>query len=294
MKIRAAALLLLAVLLIPALLILLLAYWRVRAWLYPQSPPIEPQPANSPFKPVNFKTEDGLKITAWYAPPASAEGRVALLLHGYRGNRDQLLEQAEYLLAAGYGALLIDFRNHGDSDGDFTAMGYHEIKDARAAYRYLEQQANVRQIALWGHSMGGAVACMLMSEVEAAALFVDATFTDFPSIVRHGVRARGLPAQPISQLLTALYACLSGSDWSAVRPLEHLAALDRRALVFHGSEDPVIPLAAAEEIAAANPLVRLSVFEGGDHSNLYELDPSRYRREALAYLRDAFAAHSTE
>lgn len=294
MRLRIAALLLIALLLSPAAVILLLAYLRARAWLYPQSPPVKPQSADSPFARVSFETEDGLTITAWHAPPPTVDGRAALLLHGYGGNRDQLLCHAEYLLAAGYGALLIDFRNHGDSDGDFTSMGFHEIKDARAAYRFLEAQANVARIALWGHSMGGAVASMLMSEVEAAGLFVDATFTDFPAIVRNGVRARGLPATPITEILTTLYGFLSGSDWNAVRPLDHLAALDRPALLFHGSEDPVIPLAQAEHIAAASRQARLSVFEGGGHSDLHELDPCRYRREVLAYLRDAFVAPPTE
>ena len=280
--------------LIPAAVIFLLAYLQVRKWLYPQSPPVEPQDAGSPFAVVKFETEDGLKISAWYAPPPRAEGNAVLLLHGHRGNRDQLLVHAQYLVAAGYGALLIDFRNHGDSDGDRTSMGYHEIKDARAAYRYLERHEDVKRIALWGHSMGGAVACMLMSEVDAAALFVDATFTDFSALVRDGVVARGLPASPISEILVWLYGVLSGSDWSALRPLDALANFDKSALLFHGSDDPVIPLAESKRFAAAKASIRLTVFEGGGHSDLYDLDPQRYQSEVLAYLRDSFAALSHE
>ena len=68
-----------------------------------------------------------------------------LLLHGHRGNRDQLLVHAEYLVEAGYGALSIDFRNHGESDGEFTSMGYHELKDARAAFRFLQDQRGSRR-----------------------------------------------------------------------------------------------------------------------------------------------------
>ena len=217
-----------------------------------------------------------------------------LLLHGHRGNRDQLLPHANYLLEAGYGALLIDFRNHGESEGDFTSMGYHEVMDARAAFQFLERQPAVSRIALWGHSMGGAVASLLASEVDAAGLVIDATFADFPSVVRSGVIARGLPPSPITLILTAIYGFLSGSDWNAVRPLDHLAALDKPALLLHGSDDPVIPLTEAERIAAAYPLLRLSIFEGGAHSGLYELDPDRYRREVLSYLREAFGSLASD
>ena len=259
-------------LLLPAALCLALAYLQVRKWLYPQSPPIAPQPAESPFTRVSFKTEDGLTIRAWHAPPSSS-GASALLLHGHRGNRDQLLDHAAYLLDAGYGALLIDFRNHGESDGEFTSMGYHEVKDARAAYRFLQNEAEVDAIAIWGHSMGGAVASQLMSEVDAAGLVIDATFADFPSLVRRGLIARGLPASPIAEFLTTLYGWLSGGDFGAFRPIDRLAEVEKGVLLFHGSDDPVIPLAEAKRIAAANPLIRLSVFEGGAHSDLYELDP---------------------
>lgn len=283
----------LACLLLPTALFLPLAYLQVRKWLYPQSPAIEPQPAESPFSRVSFKSEEGMTIRAWYAPPAST-GETVLLLHGHRGNRDQLLVHAEYLLDAGYGALLIDFRNHGESDGEFTSMGYHEVKDARAAYRFLQNEAEVDAIAIWGHSMGGAVASQLMSEVDAAGLVIDATFADFPSLVRRGLIARGLPGSPITEILTTLYGWLSQSDFSAFRPIDQLARVEKCVLLFHGSDDPVIPLAEAERIAAGNPRIELSVFEGGAHSDLYELEPERYRKEALAYLREAFAARGRE
>lgn len=290
MRIRHLALAMTIGFVFPAALFFFALYLEARKLLYPESPAIEPQPADSPFAKVRFVTADGLTIAAWYAPPPTAAGQAILLLHGHRGNRDQLLPQAEYLLAAGYGALLIDFRHHGESEGQFTSMGCHEIKDARAAYRYLSQQPSVKRIALWGHSMGGAVACQLMSEVDAAGLFVDATFTDFPAVVRHGAVGRGLPASPITEVFTLVCGLLSGGDWNALRPIDQLAAVEKPVLLFHGSEDPAIPVAQAQQIASANPHVRLSIFEGGGHSDLYDLDPDRYRAETLAYLRDAFAA----
>lgn len=88
-----------------------------------------------------------------------------------------------YLLEDGYGLLMFDFRNHGESEGSRTLMGYHEIKDVLAAYRYPSAQDNVQQIIIWGYSVGGAVASHLMSEVEAIGLFIDATFGDFPAMV---------------------------------------------------------------------------------------------------------------
>ncbi len=272
-----------------ALLIFSLTYLDVRRRLQPVSPPIVPLPDEAPFKRVDFYTEDGQRIAAWYAPPATKSGEAVLLLHGHSGNRDQLLPHAAYLLEAGYGTLLIDFRHHGDSSGEISTMGAHEIRDARAAYRFLAGQPGVRAIAVWGHSMGGAVAAQLMREVEAAGLFIDATFADFPSLVRAGVRQRGLPAAGIADLYIWLFSRLSGADMKAHRPIDHLAEVDTPALLFHGDLDPAIPLDHARRIAATNDKIRLSIFAGGGHSDLYELDPARYQREALAYLASAYA-----
>ena len=83
---------------------------------------------------------------------------------------------------------------------------------------------------------------------------------------------------------------MSASDPAALRPVDDLAKVQRPVLLLHGSDDEAIPLSQAHRLAAVGAQVELSVFQGGGHSDLYELDPVRYRREVLAFLRKAFAA----
>jgi len=256
--------------------------FHVSVWLYPQRNQPMTQAQASDFDLITLTSEDGLNLTAWYTP--STNGRAILMFHGHGGNRDQLMSHADYLMDAGYGLLMLDFRNHGGSEGDRTSMGFHEIMDARAAYAYLQEQDDVEQIILWGHSMGGAVASRLMGEVDADGLFIDATFGDFPSIVRAGVVARGFAGTPFTEILTTMYGALSGADWQDVRPIDSLANIDKPMLVFHGTDDPIIPVAEGYRLAEANPNIRLVIFEDGAHSNLYELDPELYQREVMAYL----------
>ena len=272
----------LALLIALTLVVLILSYRQVQQWLYPPRNPIQPQPVDSPFTAVTFQTEDGLTIYGWYAPGES--GQVILMFHGHGGNRDVLLVHADYLLDSGYGLLLVDFRNRGDSDGDLTSMGYNEIKDARSAYNFLMSQDDVEQIVIWGHSMGGAVASRLMSEVDADGLIVDATFTDFPAVVRTGVIARGLPPTPITEILLMMYGVIAGIDWDDVRPIENMASIDKPILLLHGSDDPVIPVDNAYQLAGANPNVNLIVIEGGGHSDLLVIEPEQYLQAILTYL----------
>jgi len=263
-----------------------LCYQEVRPWLYPLRTPAQPLPEDSPFTEVILKTEDDLTIYGWYAP--SETGQVILMLHGLSSNRDHFMAHTDYLFDAGYGILSIDFRNHGDSDGDITSMGVYEIRDARAAYEFLQEQNDIQQIVIMGHSLGGAVASQLMQEVDADGLIIDATFTDFASIVRAGAIARGFRPTPIAEILVKIAGLLSQADWTSVRPIDFLGSIDKPILLLHGSHDLTIPIENAYRLVDANSQIKLVEFENGAHSNLYEVDPDLYKTEVLAYLDSMF------
>jgi pimeloyl-ACP methyl ester carboxylesterase len=267
--------------------VMIISYVQVSCWLYPTQGRPESLPSNALFDKVTLQTEDGLTLTAWYAPPKN--GYTLLMFHGLGGNRTQLAGSSRFLLPEGYGMFLLDFRNHGESEGTQTSMGFHERKDARAAYRYLEQLPETESIVLWGHSMGGAVASVLMAEVDADGLIIDATFSDFPSVVRAGVELRGFPASPFTEILTTLYGALAQADWSQVRPIDSLASVDKPILLLHGTDDPIIPIAEAFRLAEANSNIQLDIFEGGAHGNLFSREPQRYRDLILAYLESVQA-----
>lgn len=259
-----------------------MAYQEVSRWLYPPPLDFRPESVHPSFQDITLQTEDRLTIYGTYIP--SQNGQVILMLHGHSGNRFYLLAHSDYLIEAGYGILSIDFRNHGDSDGDRTSMGLHELKDAHSAYDFLKSQEDIENIIIFGHSMGGAIATRLMVDVDAHGLIIDASFADFPSTVSAGVVKRGFPDRPVTTILLTMYSLLSGADFDMIHPLEHMKQIDTPVLILHGTLDPVIPLDHAYQLAEANPLSQLEIFDGGEHSNLYELDPERYQTAILSYL----------
>jgi len=269
------------------IVVLILSYWQVAIWMYPARVSVSNSPPYPQFELVTFESEDNLNITGWYAPPQN--GYTILIMHGFNANRNQLIHHSEYLLPEGYGILTFDFRNHGTSEGNVTSMGFHELKDARAAYRYLQEQPETDNVILWGHSMGGAIATQLMAEVDATGLFIDATFAEFPSIVRAGTQLRGLPATPVTEIVTTMYAVLTQSNWTQMRPVDKIKDIEKPMLFFHGTNDLIIPISEAYDFVNANPNIQLEVFAGGSHGDLYALEPDRYRKEVLAYLEQITA-----
>ncbi|MEO0564763.1 MAG: hypothetical protein AAF125_21840, partial [Chloroflexota bacterium] len=89
------------------------------------------------YETVQLTTSDGVTLAAWYVPPPVAGGGGVVYAHGIASQKDHWLPEMRVLHNAGYGALMLDFRNHGDSGGDVTTLGALEVTDIQAGYDYL-------------------------------------------------------------------------------------------------------------------------------------------------------------
>src|SRR4051812_21015927 len=122
------------------------------------------QPKGLRFEVVSFLAADGTHLHGWYCPCENARA-VLLYAHGNAGNLSYCARLMKYLQhELRVTALIFDYRGYGRSDGAPTVEGI--LQDARAARKFLAQQAGVKeaQVVLMGRSLGGAVAVMLAGE----------------------------------------------------------------------------------------------------------------------------------
>jgi dienelactone hydrolase len=138
------------------------------------------------------------------APPAAADGRrgCVIIAHGFTGTRDDRLPAfAERFSAAGFVALVFDYRHFGASSGEprqLLDVG-RQHDDYRAAMRFARGLEGVDpdRIALWGSSFsGGHVLALGATEAGVAAIVAQAPFTD-------GIAATKLVPPRTSARLTA-------------------------------------------------------------------------------------------
>jgi len=105
------------------------------------------------YEDVSFPTSDGLTLRGWYVP--GQNGAAIIFAHGGGGNRSGTgqLEQATALAERGFGILLFDQRDHGDSDGAQTSF---TGSDVLAALNYLRNRSDVDpdRIGAIGLSLG--------------------------------------------------------------------------------------------------------------------------------------------
>jgi pimeloyl-ACP methyl ester carboxylesterase len=158
-----------AVLSVGASVFLFFCYFLSRASLRLDRQPVPKTPADygMDFQSVEFTTADAVKIKGWLIPGTSKKQIVMTHVGGltkYGSTRDfksfsklfdeeiEFLKVARYLHGEGYGVLMFDFRNHGESDtspnGGKTAVGLEEYQDVVAAMDYLQSNENTRDAAV--------------------------------------------------------------------------------------------------------------------------------------------------
>ncbi|MEY2569209.1 MAG: uncharacterized protein QOE35_3738 [Actinomycetota bacterium] len=210
-------------------------------------------------------------------PPASATGRHGLVLcHGFpsgpRGaanSAETYPDLADRLAAeAGWVVLSFNFRGTGDSAGDFSIGGW--LADLGAAIDHLFAEQQVDAVWLAGFSTGGALAICAAAEDErvagVATMAAPAAFDEwaddpdrFLAYAREVgvIRSPDFPADK-AKWSRELRETRAASAAGKIPP--------RPMLVVHGSEDDVVPVVDARQLAeAADGAVELRVLTGAGH-----------------------------
>ena len=206
----------------------------------------------------------GLTIRGWYAPgPEGTASPTVILANGiYSCRRDSVtLLPAAMLHRAGFGVLVVDLRNHGDSDVDDgrSALGGKEYADILGAWDWLvEQGHDPRRIGLFGTSLSGASSLIATGEEPAiAATWADSSFADTGVLLGERAVSFGVPSWPwipawLGGAVIPVGRLLGGADIGARTPERALANLAGRPLaIVQGLDDEQVLHHHAADLAAA-------------------------------------------
>ena len=210
-----------------------LTYMRAYFIVHPVRGPILRTPESvgiTDYQAVTFPSADGLKLKGWWVP--SQNGSAIIFIHGHGGNRTNHLEDAALLTAKGYGALLFDLRNSGESEGEANTMGLLEVNDVRgaAAFVLLQPEVDADRIGLLGQSMGGSTVIMATARIpQISAVIAESAFTSLEDNIRTGVeKLAGLPPFPFAPLVVSFGQFEAGVDIRQVRSIDDIASISPR------------------------------------------------------------------
>src|SRR5579884_1255675 len=81
---------------------------------FPERGPKDPQQLGLQVTSVVFHSSDNVELHGWWSP-GQPEMPVIIFLHGLNRSRLEMLERGAEANKRGYGVLLFDLRNHGES-----------------------------------------------------------------------------------------------------------------------------------------------------------------------------------
>jgi len=240
---------------------------------------------------VRFSSADGLQLGGWFIPPDPNGDRAILIyIHGLGSNRSELLDEAVMLASHGYGALLFDLRNHGQSQGRVTTLGYAEVEDVRGALTYLlaRPEVNPECIGLVGASMGGAVAIRAAARLPAVRVVIaQSTFTGLEDNLAEGMHTlTGLPSFPFAPLVVWFGEREAGVSVRQVRPIDDVPRIAPRAILFiHGEQDPIMNVGNSLRLyQAAREPKELYLIPNAGHGGLLDVDPKGFEQRVVSFL----------
>lgn len=199
----------------------------------------------------------------------STAAPVLLYLHGARFNVTGSAHRVRRMQELGFSVLVVDYRGFGKSDGNTPSEALAN-EDARAAWNWLASRYPQRPRYIFGHSLGGAIAIELASQVgDEAGTIVEGTFTSIPDVVS-SMRWGWLPVGP---LITQRF--------DAIKRVPNLGS---PLLVVHGSQDRLVkPELGRKLYEAAREPKAFVLVDGGSHHNTNSIGQAQYR-EAIAEL----------
>ena len=207
----------------------------------------------------------------WHAasPAQDRKAPVMLYLHGARWNVTGSAPRIRRMQELGFSVLAVDYRGFGKSDTT-TPTESLALEDARAAWDWLATRYPDQPRYIFGHSLGGAIAIALASNVtDEAGTIVEGTFTSIPDVFST-MKWGWLP--------------LGGLITQRFDSLKKVAHIGSPLLVVHGEQDQLIKPELGRQLFDAAVMPKAFVLvPGGSHHNTNSVGQAQYR-EALAQL----------
>lgn len=247
--------------------------------------------------PMNFTVPDAaqpgrsIRLTGWWLPAAVPSERCVVLLHGYADAKVGAIAWAPTWHGLGWNVLAIDLRGHGESEGRHSTAGFYERDDLDAVLNALRQErpGATRRLALFGVSLGGAVALATAARrSDLDAVIVESVYADYLTAVRAHGRRLAMPLEWTHPIAFRIAEWVSGARFADVRPVDLIPRVAAPLLLIHSGADSFVSPADQSRLDAAlaqrSAIGERWVIEQAEHTLGLQRDPQAYRDRLAAFL----------
>ena len=195
-------------------------------------------PAPHPTREVLWLDTGQGRVESWFFPPEPGTAvpyPAMLFAHGNGELIDDWPDIVDALAGLGIGILLVEYPGYGRSEGRPSESSVRDTMIRAVDLLASRPDVDRARLVLYGRSLGGGAIGTLLETRSAAAVILQSTFTDVPTLARDHFR---VPSTLIRDRFDTRSA---------------LAGHDSPVLVIHGRRDDLIPYAHGEALAKAAP-----------------------------------------
>ena len=270
------------------LIVVVFSFFLVYANTHPPKYPLylPPSTFKADYEEVSFNSEDSITLKGWLVKPSHPRtlSPAIIICHGVGANRSDFTELAAQLTKRGYFVLQFDFRDHGESGGSRTSLGYLEQKDILAAIDYLKKRKEIdkNRLGIYGFSMGGSSAILAAARTGAfSAVVADSAFTSLRDQAKDAITGfYHLPSFPFLHLAVLGYELYFQTRVDNVSPVSAIARIaPKPILIIAGEGDRMIPADNGRKLfAAAKEPKELWTIPEADHGGTLAAAGGEYEK----------------
>ncbi len=257
------------------------------ARMYPQR--ATPSDFNLTSQTLDVVVEDSIHLKGWYifAQTDSAQGTV-VLLHGIGSSKEAWLPIADTLAHHGFNSILFDLRAHGESGGVNCTFGYYEKYDVSAVMNETQKQTgDVGPYAVFGHSLGAAVAVQAMVvDPRIVCGIAQSPFAALREILHdYWYQMSGIPFTWIPDAALKNSERIAHFTVDAVRPENAAQFIFYPVMVIHGTQDKKISIDYGKRVYSNLQSLAKEWYpiEGGDHDHLSEIGGNKQYEKTISF-----------
>jgi pimeloyl-ACP methyl ester carboxylesterase len=220
---------------------------------------------------LRVDTVENKKIQVWDINPGG-KGATIFAIHGWAHTAERFLPIAK-VLSEKYRVILVNSRNHGDSDRTDYSTIVNFKNDLSAA---IDQIQTDNKKFIMGHSLGGGASLLttsLRDDIDGGVVVI-ASFADLENYMRSRFLKGKMPKIFISSMINYV-EFHSQIRMKEVSPINTIKKINTPILLAYGTEDETVDYEDCHviiEAAKSKKNTELFTMEGHSHSSLLE-DP---------------------
>lgn len=215
----------------------------------------------------------------------------SIVIHGYYGNAQDMIYYAKQYYDKGYNVLAVDLRGHGQSQGDYIGMGWHDRLDIIDWGNYIINQNENCKIILHGVSMGAATVMMTTGEElpkNVKVAIEDCGYTSIWDEFEMQLKLLyNLPTFPALNSASAVCKIRAGYMFEEGSCVEQVKKSKTPTLFIHGEQDTFVPFEMLDVVyEAANCEKQKLVIKGAAHAQAAGVNPSLYWQTIEEFIKE--------